>query len=254
MIKITYVENLINDSFKVFNGMPQYIAIEEKDGTNFDDDIWKDKISTIIDFAIQHKLNRISALINRASYHYLSLANILINFGFEQYASKVEVFRDLQDINNNIKGYEWHSLSNSTFSDEEFKKLWKNCMSGSENAPSSLTMDEHFNSVKNEIGEKWRDSCNVIYLEGKPIGVSIPHIETGTEDEGRLFYFGILPEERGKGHSTLIHYQSMFLLKQMGATYYIGSTHDTNKRMQKVFLRNGCSIRAKTESYYKYFS
>ena len=249
------VENLLKDSFKVINGMPQYIGIEEREKAEYVHNNWEDKIKIINDFAIKHKVNRISALINRSSEHYLSLSQMLINFGFEKYASKVEVLRDLKDlkdINNNKKGYEWYSLSDYKISEDEFKRTWEKCMYGSENSPTSFTMDEHLDSLKNEIGENWSKSCNVIYLEDKLIGISIPHIESGTVYEGRLYYFGILPEERGKGHSIHIHYQSMNLLKQMGATYYIGITHETNKKMQKVFLKNKCSIKAKTESYYKY--
>ncbi|MCZ8541905.1 GNAT family N-acetyltransferase [Psychrobacillus psychrodurans] len=254
MSQISMVENLFKGSFKVIDGMPQYIGIEERERAVFDHNNWKDKINTLNEFAIQNKLSRISALINRTSEHYLLLSLMLINLGFEKYASKVEVFRDLIDINNNKKGYDWQSLSDYNISEDEFKKIWEKCMYASENSPTSLTMDEHLNSVKNEIGENWSKSCNVIYLEDKPVGISIPHIERGTVDEGRLFYFGILPEERGKGHSISIHYQSMNFLKEFGATYYIGITHETNKKMQKVFLKNGCSIKAETESYYKYIS
>ncbi|WP_203248753.1 hypothetical protein [Sporosarcina beigongshangi] len=252
MNRISMVEDLLKDSFKILNGFPYYIAIEENESTHYDHGNWLDEIRTLIDFAIQSELNRVSALINRSSEHYLYLSKMLISLGFEQYASKIEVFRDLHDINSNVKGYEWRSLSDSTISEEEFKNLWKDCMSGSENSVSSLTIDEHLSSVQSELGEKWRKSCKAIYLEGRPIGVSMPHIEPGTVDEGRLFYFGLIPEERGKGQSAIIHYQSMYLLKLMGATYYIGSTHETNKKMQKVFSRNGCSIRARMESYYKY--
>jgi hypothetical protein len=44
------------------------------------------------------------------------------------------------------------------------------------------------------------------------------------------------------------------ILKQMGATYYKGRTHETNLKMQNVFLKNDCSIIAHTESYYKYLN
>ncbi|WP_336499460.1 GNAT family N-acetyltransferase [Psychrobacillus sp. FJAT-51614] len=185
------VENLLIESFKVLNGMPQYIGIEEREKAEYDHNNWKDQINILNDFAIQHKLNRVSVLINRTSEYYLSLSQMLINFGFEKYASKVEVFRDLKDININKKGYDWHSLSDYKISEDEFKRIWEKCMYESENSPTSLTMDEHLNSVKNEIGVNWSKSCNVIYLEDKLIGISIPHIECGTVYEGRIFYFGI---------------------------------------------------------------
>lgn len=251
--KISVVENLLTDSFHILNGMPHYITIEEKETINYDQANLEYKIRSLIELARESEVKRIGALIDRASDHYLNLSKMLINFGFEKYASKVEVFRDLQDITPYTAGYEWRSLSDSTISEDEFKRLWEECMSGSDNAPSSLSMDEQLDSVKNELGEEWRKSCNAIYLEDRPFGIAITHIEPGMVDEGRIFYFGLLPEERGKGLSSVIHNQSLNILKQMGATYYIGSTHETNKRMQKVFLNNGCSIRARTESYYKYF-
>jgi len=37
----------------------------------------------------------------------------------------------------------------------------------------------------------------------------MPHIEPGTSEEGRLFYFGIIPSERGKGKSKLLHKQAL---------------------------------------------
>ena len=67
-------------------------------------------------------------------------------------------------------------------------------------------------------------------------------------------YFGLLPEWRGKGLSTSLHLHSLYALKEMGATHYIGSTHITNKKMQRVFEKNACMKKSLTESYYKYFS
>ncbi len=115
-------------------------------------------------------------------------------------------------------------------------------------------MEEQLQSVERLLGSDWGHSCIAIYEENKPIGITIPHIEPETIDEGRLFYFGLLPEERGKGRSVQLHYQSLLFLKQMGATYYIGSTHETNLIMQNVFLKNGCSVKSHTESYYRCLS
>ena len=46
--------------------------------------------------------------------------------------------------------------------------------------------------------------------------MSIPHIETGTESEGRLFYFGVMPYYRGKGIASRLHLQSLHMLKEIG--------------------------------------
>lgn len=71
-------------------------------------------------------------------------------------------------------------------------------MAGSLNAPSSLNIDEQIRSVEVELGPDYKDSCIITYEEGKSIGVIMPHIEPRTLNEGRMFYFGLTPEERGK--------------------------------------------------------
>jgi hypothetical protein len=127
-------------------------------------------------------------------------------------------------------------------------------MSGSENTKSTLSMEEHLRSVKLELGPCWRKSCYAVYENRHPIGIAIPHIEPGTSEEGRLFYFGLIPEERGKGKSAEIHRDSLILLNRLGALFYIGSTNQANHGMQKVFLKNGCRITSRIESYYYYFN
>ncbi|MEB8556562.1 GNAT family N-acetyltransferase, partial [Bacillus cereus] len=39
----------------------------------------------------------------------------------------------------------------------------------------------------------------------------------------------------------------------IGATYYIGSTHTSNEKMQRIFWRNNCSLKTEIELYYKIF-
>lgn len=246
------VQNLVNGNFKVLNGLPDYLFLEEKEEVVFSHEEWESQLKNVLLLAGKMKLARLGVLINRATEHYSPFADMLLELGFEKFASRVEVYRDLEEIED-WKLDQWHSLDDCTITEEEFKLLWGKCMSGSDNAASTLTIEDQILSVKSELGADWRKSCLAIYEDNKPIGITIPHIEPGTKNEGRLFYFGILPEVRGKGKSTLYHYQSLIALKQMGATYYIGGTHEANIRMQKVFHRNGCSIKARTESYYRYF-
>lgn len=253
MSEFITIQNLLQGSFNVLNGLPDYISIEELEGMDFNLEDLENKLGYFILLGKKMNLSRLSVLIKRSSKHYLHLSNTLIQLGFEKFASRVEVLRNLEDIEDIKSDHEWRSLADSTLSEDEFKGLWERCMVGSDNAASPLKIEEHFKSVKSELGADWRKSCLAIYEEGKPIGIVIPHIEPGTISEGRLFYFGLVPGERGKGKSALLHHQALVVLKQMGATYYIGGTHESNLRMQKVFLRNGCLIKDHTESYYKYF-
>lgn len=133
-----------------------------------------------------------------------------------------------------------------------FKETWRRSMEGSLNAPQSLNMDEQMKSVKKELGPGYVDSCLTVYENGTPIGVIMPHIEPGTKNEGRIFYFGLVPEERGKNKSTALYEEGLYLLKNyFKATYSIGATSIHNKPMLKVFEKCGCAMTEKV-GIYKY--
>ncbi len=177
---------------------------------------------------------------------------MLLDADFSLHAAKIEVCRELDDVEALEKQFTYRSIEEK-LSEKEFKRIWEQCMLNSGNQTSILNIDEHFYSVQTELGKGWEKSCIVFYDKNEPIGMSIPHIETGTESEGRLFYFGVMPHYRGKGISSQLHLQSLHMLKEMGATYYIGSTHTSNEKMQKIFWRNHCSVKTEIDLYYKIF-
>ncbi|GGI18055.1 GNAT family N-acetyltransferase [Gottfriedia solisilvae] len=251
MDELLKVDILNSHSFKIVKCATEYVNIEEKDSINEENLV--NELKTLINQSINTQVKRIGVFINKASNQYLSCSRMLIELGFDLYTSKVEVYRSLNDICGTCVDYEWHSIGDKLLSEVEFKVLWKRCMEGSLNRKSSLSIEEQLNSVKTLLGSNWYKSCIVIYEGCKPIGITIPHLEPGTKEEGRLFFFGLLPDERGKGRSAQLHYQALCILKQMGATFYKGSTHETNIKMQNVFYKNNCSIKSHTESYYKYF-
>lgn len=254
MCNLTTVQNIFGSSKKVLNGLPNAVTIEEiEEDVLYDLQNYKEKIKRFVEVCSSWKVKRASILLDKSFDSYTPSAKILREFGFQLYAAKIEVFRKLSCIVVPEKQYNFRSIDEGTLSGEEFKSLWERCTLGSDNKSSILNINEHFYAIQAELGQGWEKSCIAFYDKEQPIGISIPHIEPGTKEEGRLFYFGLLPEERGKGLSAHIHLQSLRLLKQMGATYYIGSTHMTNEKMQKVFLKNGCSIKAETELYCKTF-
>lgn len=249
--EISKIEHLVSDTFKVLNGLPQYITLEKKNNTK--GVIAENEIKSLIDACEDYHLERMGFSLERGANDFPYLSNLLLKHGFEHYSSKVDVYKELDDLPKYETSFLWQSLENPDLSEEQFKKYWERCMSGSENKTSSLSMDQHLMSVRSELGANWRNSCRVFFQKETPIGIAIPHIEPGTTDEGRLFYFGMLPELRGKGLSGSLHLQSLWHLKEMGASHYIGSTHLENKKMQRVFEKNGCKIMAYTESFYKYY-
>jgi hypothetical protein len=247
------VQELFSNTFKVLNGTPLYIAIEQNDYDEYQDVNFKEKIHYLVEYGQTCRLEKISVLLNKASRDFNSLSIVLLNNGFEHYSSIVEVTKELKGMEDYSSGIEWKFLDENECSEHYFMKIWEQCMLFSDNEPSTLSMEQHINSVKSELGDSWRNSCRVFLKEGRPIGITIPHIEPGTTNEGRLFYFGLIPEERGKAQGSILHSQSLGFLREMGATYYIGSTHLANVKMQKVFKKNECIVKSHKESYNKYF-
>ncbi|MCA1012748.1 GNAT family N-acetyltransferase [Halobacillus halophilus] len=124
-----------------------------------------------------------------------------------------------------------------------FKDVWQRSMEGSLNAAPYLSMDEQIESVKKELGSSYIDTCNVAYENKKAIGVVMPHIEPGTENEGRMFYFGLVPEARGQGKGSVLYRQGLDMLKkEFGALYSVGATSVNNHPMLSILQRNGCEV------------
>ena len=91
-----------------------------------------------------------------------------------------------------------------------------------------------------EIGEQWKEHCLTASVDEEPIGIVIPHIERGTLEEGKLMYFAVTPNMRNKGYEVALFAGAMFVLKEIGASYYIGETNMQNEWMKDVFEKNGC--------------
>src|SRR5699024_44732 len=166
---------------------------------------------------------------------------LLKKYGFKVHDENVTVHKVLDGSDMSTSGFSLKNLAD--LSTEAFKSVWEESMQDSLNAPSSLNIDEQMRSVEVELGRNYKESCIVAYEKGNPIGVIMPHIEPGTLEEGRLFYFGIISKERGKGKSKLLHQQALKILKNdFKATYYIGCISHNNIPMLKTFENNGCTV------------
>ncbi|HDR7794528.1 TPA: GNAT family N-acetyltransferase [Bacillus luti] len=252
---LSTIQNVFGPSKKVLNGLPNAVTIEElEEDVLYNVQTYKEKISRFEEICFNWELKRASIVLNKRFSSYSSSVKVLLDADFSLYAAKVEVCRELNNIEVLEKQYTYRSIAEGTLSEKEFKYIWEQCMSDSGNQSAILSIDEHFHSVQAELGKGWGRSCIVFYDKNEPIGMSMPHIEPGTESEGRLFYFGIMPYYRGKGISSRMHLQSLQMLKEMGATYYIGSTYTSNEKMQRIFWRNNCLVKTEIELYYKIFN
>ncbi|WP_051348614.1 GNAT family N-acetyltransferase [Peribacillus kribbensis] len=240
---------ILNKIFRVLDGSPVYIQLEEKNNLTIrEEEI--EKAVTQAASLIDLNIDRVGAFILQSTSHYSRMKTELIRLGFEFYTARVEVHRGLEDVREMQGEAEWRTMGEKGLSPEFFKEIWRQCMIGSANKASSMTMDQHLASVQRELGEGWEASCKAAFLKENPIALAIPHIEPGRKNEGRLFYFGLMPAHRGRGLSKMLHYQTLWMLKGMGAEYYIGSTHTTNMAMQRVFTLNSCTVSRVVDSFY----
>ena len=175
--------------------------------------------------------------------------NWLLQKKFCKISSIAEYTRKLDNLPEIDDQIVWHSLSEGLLDDAEYGKLYELCRLGSANKNTKQPMDQVMNSLKNELGPEWRNHCYYFTKDDALTGISIPHIEMGTEDEGRLFYFGVVPHLRGQGIGEKIHKISLILLKKFLANYYVGSTDVNNSYMINIFEKNGCELRDRKGIY-----
>lgn len=167
------------------------------------------------------------------------VGNSLSKHLFKLHDELVFYRHNLRVIDQAESGYELKSLNDVPVS--IFLQVWENSMKGSLNAPSYLDMNEQLKSVEKELGHSYRDTCKVAYEGDKALGVIMPHIEPGTDIEGRFFYFGLVPEARGLNKSIGLYLQGLKALRdEFHAVYSVGSTSIHNKPMRKVFEKTGC--------------
>ncbi len=246
------LRSISNKSFSVLNGMPSYAGLEQKEEVKTE--VFSQLVTGLLSIGESNRLDRVSVHLQKNNKDFEKHASYLEKRGFEMFTSSVEYYKNLSVESEEETDFSYYTLENSMLTEQIFKDLWERGMEGSGNATSTLSMDEQLHSVKHELGAEWKQNCGVFYLNERPVAVCIPHIEPGTKDEGRLFYFGVLPEERGKGYAGKLHKRSLILLKEMGACYYVGSTHETNTSMQRIFEKSGCTERGRRASYYYYFN
>ncbi|UOQ95267.1 GNAT family N-acetyltransferase [Halobacillus shinanisalinarum] len=175
-----------------------------------------------------------------SSHHTDKLNTKLVEAGFVLDDMTVIVKRDLSDLSL-TESESYRLIPMKPGMEDTFKHVWAQAMTNSLNGSSNLTIDDQLKSVEKELGPNFRRTCLIAYEGEQPIGVVMPHIEPGTIAEGRLFYFGLIPEARGKGKSKVLHRQALAILRQkFDAAYYVGSTSYHNTPMLKLFAHNGC--------------
>lgn len=207
------------------------------------DSTYKEQLNLLLNEWREKNIGCVSVLMDE------SYDLFMTNLGFKKVSTIVEYQRDLKHlpaIGNSISSY---SLSEGEMTEQAFVELYQACCSGSANKNKLHSIEQIMKSFMNELGENWKSNCYYFKENNEVIGLSIPHIEINTVDEGRMFYFGIAPKWRKQGYGKKIHLISLSLLKRMHAFYYIGSTDEENTPMISIFKKNGCKLRGQKGIY-----
>lgn len=236
---------------KILDGTPHYLVIEEIGDI---DSIkhFEEIVNAMTDYSMKKDIPSTSIILNEKEAGNIRFTTLLEKLGYQKTETQFFYKRDLNSFSNlKMKAqFEVRSLEETTR--EVFVKTWAEASVGSLNAStpfSTLSAENEFEGMKSELGVNYKTNCYVIFYENQPIGVTMPHIEQGTQDEGRLFYFGIIPTFRNKGWGRYLHSISLDLLRKMGATYYIGATGQQNLPMQRIFKANDCELIEKKYIY-----
>ncbi|WP_419394231.1 GNAT family N-acetyltransferase [Cytobacillus praedii] len=226
---------------KILDGTPNYFVIEDI-GQVSSSEHFEKLLQAMMDHVSEKGIQSVSIVLNEKEAANTDYLELLGAFDFWQKETQYFYKRELSSFNvDSGKGsLEIQSIEQTTA--ELFIAVWQETVKGSLNASSTISVEKEFIGMKSELGLEYAKSCLIGFHGKNPIGITMPHIEPGTVDEGRLFYFGLLPEYRGKGWGSALHKLSLYLLKKMGAAYYIGATGHKNIPMQRIFQANGCQM------------
>lgn len=233
--------------FNIIKNEKEYWLVDQIKRDDISNAAYLKQLTGLLDEWRDQKVGYLSLLMDETNKLWL------LNKGFNQISSIVEYTRKLDGLPSIGDNITWHALSEGMMRDQEYSELYQLCTTGSANKNEVQPIAKIMHTLKSELGLDWRKHCFYFKKNDKLLGIGIPHIEMGTEDEGRLFYFGVVPDQRGKGIGTKIHKITLSLLKGFSASYYVGSTDVNNEHMIKIFEGNGCYCRDR-KGIYKVFS
>lgn len=229
--------------FSIIKKNPDYWLIDQVKKERVTELDYTGSFARLLEEWRQEKIGYLSLLMDEVHEGWL------IEQGFRKVSTIVEYTRSLEETFALEPAVTAETLAESQMNDVSFADLYDHCRSGTANKNILFSIEQVLESFENGLGPKWRTNCYLFREEGEPIGLSIPHIEQGSLNEGRLFYFGVVPEQRAKGYGAVCHRLSLGILKNLGATTYVGSTDENNRHMMRIFERNGCYLRDKKGIY-----
>lgn len=100
---------------------------------------------------------------------------------------------------------------------------------------------EDFESHRESAGHLFDPASWLVAHAGlEPVGVLLPQRFPDSPKEGTMMSIGVFPMHRKRGFAKILHAKGLEILREQGASDYIGSTDVQNLAMLRVFESNGC--------------
>ncbi|MFJ8117446.1 GNAT family N-acetyltransferase [Bacillus mycoides] len=221
------------------------IMIKENDAEVFTEEQLEEIMQYCVAEAEKDGIEEFQFEISSKSPNYNVYKKCFETYSFEYITENMIVFKDIYGVEDIKSDIDFKLIEE--MGEDAFYSLWN------EVTGEQIDYDQFVNTMLQEIGGKWKEHCLTASIDEEPIGIVIPHIERGTLEEGKLMYFAVAPNMRNKGYEAAFFTGAMFVLKEIGASYYIGETNVQNEWMKDVFEKNGCQQLSSTERYVRRF-
>ncbi|WP_002146584.1 GNAT family N-acetyltransferase [Bacillus cereus] len=221
------------------------ITIKENNAEIFTEEQLEEMMQYCVAEAENEGLEKLHFEISSKSPNYDVYSKCFGKHLFECFAENIIVFKDIYEVEDIESDIDFKLIEE--VGEEAFHSLWN------EMTEEQVAYDQFVNMMEQEIGGQWKEHCLTAVVGEEPIGIVIPHIERGTLEEGKLMYFAIAPNMRNKGYEAALFTGVMFVLKEIGASYYIGETNVQNEWKKDIFEKNGCQLLSSTKRYVRKF-
>ncbi|AHA06574.1 N-acetyltransferase [Bacillus toyonensis] len=221
------------------------IMIKENNAEAFTEEQLKEIMQYCVAEAEKEGVEKLHFEISSKSPNYDVYKKCFETYSFEYVTENMIVFKDIYEVEDVESEIDFKLIEE--VGEDTFYSFWN------EMTEEQVDYNQFVHMMEQEIGEQWKEHCLTAVASEEPIGIVIPHIEKGTLEEGKLMYFVMAPNMRNKGYEAAFFTGAMFVLKEIGASYYIGETNVQNEWMKDVFGKNGCQLLSSIERYVRKF-
>ncbi|MFB5252055.1 GNAT family N-acetyltransferase [Bacillus mycoides] len=219
------------------------IMIKENNAEVFTEEQIEEMMQYFVTEAKKGRLENLQFEVSSKSPNYDVYKKCFGKYSFEHIAENIIVFKDIYEVDDIESDIDFKLIEE--VGEDAFYSLWNELME------EEIAYDQFVNMMLQEIGGQWKEHCLTAVANEEPIGIVIPHIEKGTLEEGRLVCFALVPNMRNKEYEAALFTGAMFVLKEIGASYYIGEANAQDEWMNDVFEKNGCQQLSCSERYAK---